>query len=109
MRQISFDLSKYENISGTLILSVPTYRERLKMIKECNFKVSEEGNVNINSDTIDSLIKLLDVTEPFFKKIDLKCHDIKAKTFEDLETYSEFDALLSEAATSILNAGKLGK
>lgn len=111
MREFDYDLKKYEKITGKLTLSIPTYRQRLKMIKDCQFQIDNKtGQVNINSDTIDSIIKLLDVTKEHFKKIDLRYGtDIHVKNFDQLESYSEFDTLLIEAASSILNAGKLGK
>lgn len=109
MREISFDLTKYKDIKGELILEIPKYRDKLKLIKECNFKVSNEGTVNISADAIDSMIKLIDMTEKYFKKINLKCGKIEVKNFEDMESHPEFDSLISEAATAILNSGRLGK
>jgi hypothetical protein len=109
MREISYDLKKYKDITGELILEIPSYRERLKMIKECNFQTDSKGQVVISGEGIDSFIKLLDVTEKYFKKIDVVCGEIKAKTFSELEGSPEFDSLINDCAAFILNAGKLGK
>ena len=70
MRTVNFNLGKYKNITGELVLEVPGYRERLKMIKECNFKMTGDGTVKLTTETIDSMIKLLDITEKYFKKIE---------------------------------------
>lgn len=109
MREFNYDLSKHEGITGKLTLVIPTYRQRLTMIKECNFKINKTGEVNIDPNTIDSIVKLLDVSKEYFKKIDLKCGEVHVKNFEMMESYPEFDELLIQAASSILNAGKLGK
>ena len=109
MRTFNFDLSSYDGVSGKLELAIPTYRERLKMIKECNFKLDSEGQVTVGVDSIDSMVKMLEVCIPYFKKVDVKHGEkIHAKSFEDLEQYSEFDGLLSDAASSVMNAGRLG-
>lgn len=109
MRELKFDLKNHKNITGELVLTIPTYRQRLKMIKDCNFKVNDKGEVNVSSETLESMIKLIDLAQPHFKKVNLKCGEIQVKTFEQMESHSEFDNLITEAATSLLNAGSLGK
>jgi len=109
MREFNFDLKEYKEITGKLVLTIPTYRQRLKMIKDCNFKINENGEVNTGLDSLDSIVNLLDAAKPHFKKIDLKCGEIHVKSFEDMESYPEFDQLLTAAASSVLNAGRLGK
>lgn len=109
MREIDFNLKEHKGITGKLILTIPTYRQRLKMIKECNFKMNEKGEVNVGLETLDTLVKLLDLTKPHFKKVDLKCDDVCVKSFDEMESAPEFDNLLTAAASAILNAGKLGK
>lgn len=120
MREFSFDLKEFSksqkkenkdfvDVEGKLVLVIPTYRQRLKMIKECNFKMNEKGEVSTGLDSLDSIVNLLDAAKPYFKKIDLKCGEAHVKTFEDMESYPEFDTLLTAAAMAVLNAGKLGK
>ena len=111
MRYIDYDVKRYEEygITGTLTLRVPTYRERLRIMKECNLTINENGVVKKNSDMVDNVISLLDSTQPFFEKIDLKCGNIEVKTYEEMESYSEFDLLISDASAYLLNVGKLGK
>lgn len=109
MREFKFDLSKHKKIKGELVLGIPSYRQRLMMIKECSFKMSDKGEVEVGAETIDSIVKLLDISKPYFKKVELECGDIKVKSFDEMEEYAEFDTLLTEASSSILNAGRLGK
>ena len=109
MREYSFDLKKHKGISGELVLLVPTYRKRLMMVKDCNFKINSDGEMETGVETIESIVKLLDVTKPHFKTVDLKCGDIHVKSFDEMEEWTEFDGLLTEAAGSVLNAGRLGK
>ncbi len=109
MRELKVDLSKHKNIKGELIIGIPKYRQRLKMMKDCNFKLSEDGSVNVSTETLQSIITLTDMAQEYFTKVDLKCGDIHVKSFDEMENYSEFDGLISECATLILNAGKLGK
>ena len=42
MREFDYDLKKYEKITGKLTLSIPTYRQRLKMIKDCQFQIDNK-------------------------------------------------------------------
>lgn len=109
MKELNYDLKKHKDITGKLVLTIPTYRQRLKMIKDCNFKVSEKGQINVGNETLDSMVKLIDLAEPHFKKIDLTCGEITVKNFKDMESNPEFDTLITEAATTLLNAGSLGK
>jgi len=109
MRLYNFDLSKHKKIKGELTLQIPPYRERLKMIKDCNFQIDDEGKVKVGMDSVECMINLINITEPFFHKLDLKMGDVHVKSLQEAECYSEFDGIITEAASSILNAGKLGK
>ena len=109
MRSFELDLSKYEGVKGTFKLKVPTYRERLKMIKECNFQMNDKGEINIGLDSIDSIIRLVDVTHKYFEVVKLEKDKVKVSSFEEAEQYSEFDGIITEAASAVLNAGALGK
>lgn len=103
------DLSKYEGISGKIALKSPTYRQRLKMIGDCQFEFDSNGEVKIDTGYMDTLIKMIDASVPFYEEVDVKKGDVTAKNFDELEQHSEFDAIIQDAAQIIMRAGQLGE
>lgn len=103
------DLSKHEGIEGKISLTIPPYKMRLKMIKECNFKADDKGEISAGMDSIDSIIRLIELTSEYFHEVNLTCGEIKALNFNDMEENPEFDQLLTDSASAILQAGKLGE
>lgn len=92
-----------------ITLKVPQYRERLKLLKECNFQVSNEGELNAGQGQFDSLEKLVEITEKHIEKVDLKFEDQEIKSIEELGYYTEGTELLNEVGGLILNGFTLGK
>lgn len=109
MRQVSLDLSKFEGVEGKIIVSVPLYRQRLQYVKDLGLKVDAEGSVTTSeSDGIDTLLKMLPMIEKHVIEVDIKKGNITAKSLNDLESYAEFDGLVSGLIDGVMNAGKLG-
>lgn len=96
---------------GHVLIQVPKYRERLCIIKELNFQVSEDGQAKVNPSQLDSAGKLIEVAEKHVKEIDLvrKDDQMEFKTFEDLEYDKDGSEVINEIANSILEGVRLEK
>ena len=94
---------------GEVVIEVVRYKDRLRYIKECNFKIDSTGNVEIGGDQIESFIKMIELAEKHVKKVDVKHGDIHATSFDEMQDYLEFDNLVSLVASAVLNGGSVGK
>jgi hypothetical protein len=107
---IKMDLKEYEGITGEIVLSVPTYMERLKLIKGCGFRMDAKGEVGLgDEDGFDAFIKLVESSKKYYKKVDVKIDEVRIRNFDGLEQNPKCDSLISNAASLLLHGGKLGK
>jgi len=108
MRSIEYKAP--EGFEGSAQLQVPKYTERLKIIKNCNFSLGTEGEAQVTTDQLDSVIALIEGTKGYIKDVKIKHVEsgAMAESFEDLEYSPEFDGLLVELCSSVLNAGQVG-
>ena len=95
---------------GHVTISVPLYRQRLRYLKECNLKFDDEGKVEIGSDTIDTMLVMLDIAEKHVEEVRLKHVEsgVEAKSFEDLEAQPMFDGVLNQVANAVFSSGEMG-
>jgi hypothetical protein len=96
---------------GIVKLKVPSYYERLELIKKVNFQSNEKGEVENNKHYIDSLIKLAMLTKDFIKEVDvLRVEDgFKYVSFDDLSFDKDGSLLIEEIGHAVLNGISLGK
>lgn len=104
-----FEYVPKKNFTGVIVLKVPQYKERIKLLKECNFKLGAEGEVTNNNEQFDSIEKLAEITEKHIERVDLKMNDQEIKSIEDLGYYAEGVELINEVGGLVLNGFTLGK
>lgn len=104
-----FEYIPKKHFEGSIVLKVPQYKERLKLLKECNFKLSKDGEVANNNEQFDSIEKLTDITEKHIEKVNLTHNGQEIKSVEDLGYYAEGVELINEVGGLILNGFSLGK
>lgn len=104
-----FEYKPKKHFEGMITIKVPQYKERIKLLKECNFKLSNDGDLQADNEQFDSVEKLLEITEKHIEKVAL-VHDKKEiNSVEDLGYYVEGTELLNEVGGLILNGFSLGK
>lgn len=94
-----------EFFEGTVKLTVPSYSDRLRIMKELNFKVVD-GRVESNEDTLEKLALSVDKLTTYVKEV---CVQVKKTgeiltSLDDLGMYQEGAVLLSEL-TAYLSRG----
>ena len=104
-----FEYVPKKDFEGSIVLKVPQYKERLKLLKECNFKLGANGDIINNDSQFDSIEKLAEITEKHIEKVNLTCNGNEIKSVEDLGYYAEGVELLNEVGGLILNGFSLGK
>jgi len=103
--------AKYE---GTVVINMPNYLERLKLMKECNVSFDNEDgetSVKLGSGGLDTAIALLEVTPRFIKKVSLKRKDGSRNfnSFEDMLDEPKLYKTCSEVSTLIFRGESLGE
>ena len=105
---------KHPAFSGSLKLKAPSYKERIGLAKELNFKVENvEGTLvadNKNSQ-FDVALKLLEIVDKHVISMELT-HTESGQVFksiEDLDYTEEGSSLVDEIGTALMRGVKLGK
>ena len=108
MRELVYKCKK--PFTGEVKIELPKYTQRLKYIKECNFRINADGEIDEGIDQVDSLIKMIEVAGQHIKSVKVKHESgIEVKSYEEMEDFTEFDSLVSELASFVLNGGQVGK
>jgi hypothetical protein len=109
MRTLTFKTKEHHKLQGEIVVKAVKYTERLKLIKECNFKTDASGEISFGFDQVDSLIKAIELTAKFVEKVDLKAEDGTAvSSYDDLEYFQGADTILTELAFFVINGPQLG-
>jgi hypothetical protein len=99
---------------GYVSIDIPSYPQRLKYIKDCQFQVSkdEKGQVSVTESmsNIDALIKMVELAKIHVKEVKItKCGEEVYKSFADMLDDADCDEIINEISGVILNGVKLGK
>jgi hypothetical protein len=96
---------------GSVLIKLPRYRERLKLVRDAGFKPSGDGTMSADSDGLAMMDKLLEATEKNIVKMELihKESGEKFESMEDLECYAEGVELLSDIGNVLLSGLRLGE
>lgn len=107
--QLVYDASRIDGMNGKVILSEMSYIERMKKIKQFQFKLSKAGEVDNVMDNYDSMIEMIEFAFSAIKEVDVKHKSgVVAKTAEDLNYKREFAPIMQDLASFYFNAGSLG-
>jgi len=96
-----------EGFEGNVSIEIPSMRERLILAKELAF----DGKTEVNGrDNIDKMLKLLEITAKYVKKVNLKHKEGKEFTsWEEMQNDSLCDKIVEEISSFVVSGGKLGE
>jgi len=112
MKEINYTPEKMpEGFEGTIKIKVPLARDRLKFLKEVNFKMNEAGEMDISIDDAEKISKMIEIASQYVIEADIIHTETKTayKTFEDIESDSDLMSLCIEVGAKILSGFKLSK
>lgn len=97
-------------LQGKAEISIPSYQERLKYIKQCNFKSNKSGEVQISGDDMDALSKMIEIAEKHTKTVQMIREEdgTQFNSFQDLSYDSEGCEVINQIAGAIIGGVKLG-
>ena len=98
-------------IEGTVEIDIPKYMQRLKYMRDANFKVDEKGEVATdNTSALDQTIFAVSLAEKHIKKVDLTVLKTgeKVKTPEAMQFSPYCESALVEIGFLVLNGPALG-
>lgn len=95
---------------GYVLIKVPSYVERMENLKEMNFNISENGDVEINEATYESLVKMGVAAKKFCITMELVHKKTKKKfnSLEELEPYSEYQEIVTDIVSIVAQGVSLG-
>lgn len=99
--------------SGSIILNVPLYEDRLDMLDELNLIEDEEGKYTVSKQSsIKMFAKMLRAARKFYETVDLKYEldgvQESYQSYEDLSSDPKCMKILQDVANKILSAGAVG-
>ena len=97
--------------SGHIVLAVPKYSIRKKLVKKYGIKTSANGEVEFEVDPIESMCAMVEGAKEFVEEVNIKrLHDDKKyKSFEDLECDPSCDNILEDIGRIITSGETLEK
>jgi len=96
---------------GEIKVKVPKYKDRLKLLKECNFKMDDKGEISKGTDQFDSVEKVVEIAESHILQVNVK-HKETEEEFDSVEGLSytqEGSELINDIGNMVLSGFKLGK
>lgn len=98
-----------EFFEGSVEIQVPTYIERLRIMKELNFKVVD-GKVETNEDTLEKMAKQVEKLGTFVKSVNIKVKKSGEiiSSLDDLGFYNEGATVIMELSAYISRGLSLG-
>lgn len=109
MKTVTWKTRNEHALQGEIEVVLPKYTERLRLMKDCNFKVDEKGEIVTGFEQIESLIVAIEKSKPFIKSVNLLTKDgQKVESFDELEVTAGCDAILTELAFFVINGPQLG-
>jgi hypothetical protein len=114
MKEVEFKPEAFgTDFEGSITIRVPKTRERMQYIKECNFKLNQAGEMDTadNDGMFEKIAKMIEIAERHVVKVDFKhiATGTEYKSFEDIETDSGCDAIVSEVAQKVLRGFGVSK
>jgi hypothetical protein len=106
MKKVTFKPKK--DFTGQVEISLPSARQRIRYVKECNFKFNSDGEVSV-MDNIDAMEKMYEIAEKHVTKVNLKHED--GASFKDFNKMAD-DSLCDDVCQSIIGVvlqGSLGE
>lgn len=105
------ELCKDGPFNGYVVMTMPKYSERKKLIKKYGIKANATGQVDFEVDAIESLSAMVDGVKEYVEEVKIKrVHDKKEYvSFEDLEYDPSCDALLEDLGRLLIQGETLEK
>jgi len=96
-----------EKYVGKVVVNLPNYTAKLKLVKECNFAMGKDGVADASQ--LDSFVKMIEVAEKYIETVELKHipSGIEVKTFQEAQDYVEFDEIIPELASIVFGGGQI--
>lgn len=96
---------------GEIILKIPKYAERLKLVGQLAVNIESDGQVKTTKETMAAAIKMAEIAQEHI--VSLKVENVETKevyaSFDDLEYDQDGTALINECANVVVNGIRMGK
>jgi hypothetical protein len=114
---MNFDLAvNEETLKGKIIIKVPSYTERMDLVKSLNLRIGLNGDVDLKNDAeaISSAKEIFIHADKFVVAVDVVAEGNgfsgKISTLEELGMFEEGAKIITEKVAAIIYNGiKLGK
>jgi len=96
---------------GVIKIKLPSYKERLELIKSLKLGVDSSGDVNSHSERFDSAIELLTIVESHVISVDLVqlSDESVINSLDDLGYSQEGSQVINDLGNMLVGGVKLGK
>ena len=107
MKEMTYKV-KADGWKGTVVINMPSYKEKLAILKEMKIKVGANGAEAVD-DPMEFAERLFEKAESMVKSVDLSFGGEKFKDLDSLGYYAEGQAVLNELQGILTQGISLGK
>lgn len=93
---------------GDVVVTLPTYPQRIRYAKQCGLKVGSDGKVDVNGDHLEALAVLADLTKGHIQKVNIKKKD-SGEVIDSVELLyvdSDCDPIVTDLALKLTHGFK---
>lgn len=98
-----------KGFEGEVTLSLPSYKERMKVLKSLNFNLDSKGEVSKNTDIVGAAEKIFDIAAKYCKDVNLVYEETELSSIDDLSYFQEGSEVIQHIGNIIINGVSLGK
>lgn len=96
------EICKGEKYEGCVVIRMPHAADRIRWLRDMNFKISADGKFDANEDTLSLLEGMIKIVEAQIVESKIKSKDGKEISKEDIFYMLEFQQMVSEVGNLLL-------
>lgn len=100
---------KKSGFTGFVTLKPRSMPEKYRLLSECDLKLDENGNVLEGVVNLPAIANAIDLSEKYWKSVDIKKGDKEIKSFKELIYDNDCEGIVSEVAFHVIGSSALGE
>lgn len=108
MREVTYTPTSVKGLKGSVVLKVPSFRERLALFSSSGVKITKDGIDMGENGASSLLLTLMNKLDEFVVSVDLKLGKHHFQSLDDLEYSSEGAEIINELIQVASNGISLG-
>lgn len=106
---LTYDASRIDGMTGSIKLEEMSYIERMRKMKDFQFKIGKDGDAESLMDNFDAMLNMVQFTLSKVKEVDIAYKNGEvAKSLDDLNYKRAFSPIMQDLASFYFHSGNVG-